>query len=283
MTWAGIPSSAGDRGHQPTITRRWPWLAWPGPQTWFSWRRRMQMQGSLFRLVWIAPISVMLRLKQTSMHTHISMRWLRLRCFCTAPGSWDAPGRCWKRFLLHNTAQHNLPCSVARQTGQATLTKSISWRSKSNSRAKVIGAAIGSKVHGQHGSQLESSPRLVSHSESQCGEAKVAVRPSRRLSQLCSAATERHLQASQVRGREPAKATARSRLHPGPIRCPCEAHGLYQTPAIHTPARQSTRPRALTPTPLHHDRVTHICTSPSPLGTPDGLEHRTANPSNSGS
>lgn len=148
-----------------------------------------------------------------------------------------------------DTTPHNLPCLLL-------LIPYPNWR------AKVIGTAIGSR------SQLESFPRLVSHSESQCGEAKVAVRPSRRPSQLCSAATERYLQA---------KATARSRLHLGPSDAHARHMGFIRP-------RQFARPPAnlhaqpLTPTPLHHDPITHICTSPSPLGTPNGSEHRTSNP-----
>lgn len=144
---------------------------------------------------------------------------------------------------------------------------------------KVIGTAIGSKVHGQDG-LCWSHPRLVSPSELQCGEAKVAkvaVRPSRRPWQLCSAATERYL--DQRRGtrdqrREPAKATARSRLHPIPMR----GTWTLTDPGNSHARLVSTRPLAPTPTPPHHDRFTHICTKPSPLGTPEGLVHHIANP-----
>lgn len=202
-------------------------MAWPGPQKWFSWRRRMQMQGSLFRLVWIAPISARLRLKQTSMHTHLDMivASLLLAPHRAAGKPQDAVGRDF--FLAHNTTT----CHITGRTGQATpLIQVLAVPTR------VIGTAIGSKVHGQDG-LCWSHPRLVSPSELQCGEAKVAVRPSRRPSQLCSAATERYL--DQRRGtrdqrREPAKATARSRLHPMPMR------GTWTL----SDPRQSTRPPA---------------------------------------
>ncbi|UKZ72012.1 uncharacterized protein TrAtP1_012950 [Trichoderma atroviride] len=81
-----------------------------------------------------------------------------------------------------------------------------------------------------HGSQLESSPRLVSHSESQwrsqgCAHGSFAQQPQKDTPYL-------------DQRREPAKATARSRLHPMPMR----GTWALTDPGIYTPASQSTRP-----------------------------------------
>lgn len=165
----------------------------------------------------------------------------------TAGKPQKAVGRHFWPTTQHDTTQLIMPCYLPDWT--ATLTKNPRLGGP-NSRTKLSAQpAIGSKVHGQRGSQLESSPRLVSHSECQCGEAKAAVMPSRRPSQLCSAATERYLQASQVGTRTKTRDESRPKPPPGPgsILAPSDAHARHMDfirPRQFTRPPQSTRPHA---------------------------------------